>query len=448
MAEWISPTAGAAVSGTVTWSAFASDDVAVARVEFFVGTTKIGEDTSAPYSVEWDTTARDDGTVTLEVVATDGVGRQGTDSITVEIRNDGVPPALDLRQPSAGATVGVQFTVTAEITRRGEDFTWVLDDGRKLWARVYDQVGDLVVEDYFTSDGSDAGVEPLDDVDFVASRDFDLESFRGELPLDQFTLVLEGTVVVNGEEVPLRVESEFDVTLDTNLPPALVVFAPISEQAGVGKPTFGNTLSIVGRVTDDAPPIHSVEVRMVCTACGTGGAPQNKLLLYFDADDLFSTGIIPLDGTPFVGHGDSWELRVVAIDGADTTLRTIIKIPVNVDRTADTGNLEGSWGTPVTEPPTTTIDPSAATWTYTFNAPLANPVEVVAAVNTREDGTQETQEVVKTTLSAGATSFTYRRTFGADDVGSRYIDLVLQDLTTGVQIGSRSPAVGVTDVGE
>src|SRR5262249_38243041 len=52
-----SPAAGATVSGTVTVSANASDNIAVAGVQFQVDGVNLGSpDTAAPYSVSWDTT--------------------------------------------------------------------------------------------------------------------------------------------------------------------------------------------------------------------------------------------------------------------------------------------------------------------------------------------------------------------------------------------------------
>ena len=51
------PAAGATVSGTVTVTATASDNVGVAGVQFKLDGTSLGaEDTAAPYSVSWDTT--------------------------------------------------------------------------------------------------------------------------------------------------------------------------------------------------------------------------------------------------------------------------------------------------------------------------------------------------------------------------------------------------------
>jgi uncharacterized protein (TIGR03118 family) len=75
----VSLTAPAAgnVSGLVTVSATAGDDVGVASVQFFAGATSLGTDTTAPYSVVWDTTSLS-GTQNLTAVATDGAGNMTT----------------------------------------------------------------------------------------------------------------------------------------------------------------------------------------------------------------------------------------------------------------------------------------------------------------------------------------------------------------------------------
>ena len=53
------PASGATVSSTISVNASASDDVGVAGVQFRLGAVNLGsEDTTAPYSISWDTTDR------------------------------------------------------------------------------------------------------------------------------------------------------------------------------------------------------------------------------------------------------------------------------------------------------------------------------------------------------------------------------------------------------
>ena len=67
----LTPTAGSELKGDVALTASATDNVAIAKVEFFYGSTKIGESTSSPYTINWDTTSLADGNYSLRVEATD-----------------------------------------------------------------------------------------------------------------------------------------------------------------------------------------------------------------------------------------------------------------------------------------------------------------------------------------------------------------------------------------
>lgn len=81
------PAAGSAVSGTVAVTAVATDNVGVAGVQFRLGGVNLGaEDTSAPYSVNWNTAGLAAGDYTLTAVARDGAGNSRTSAaVTVRI---------------------------------------------------------------------------------------------------------------------------------------------------------------------------------------------------------------------------------------------------------------------------------------------------------------------------------------------------------------------------
>jgi Concanavalin A-like lectin/glucanases superfamily/Bacterial Ig domain len=73
------PAAGATVSGTVTLTATASDNVGVSSVQFRVDGVDGGSpDTTAPYSVSWNTTMFTNGSHAITAVATDAAGNVGT----------------------------------------------------------------------------------------------------------------------------------------------------------------------------------------------------------------------------------------------------------------------------------------------------------------------------------------------------------------------------------
>lgn len=72
------PSNGAGVSGSVTISANASDDIGVDRVEFLLDGTLLGSDTSAPYAYTWNSAAASNGAHTLLARAFDLAGNVGT----------------------------------------------------------------------------------------------------------------------------------------------------------------------------------------------------------------------------------------------------------------------------------------------------------------------------------------------------------------------------------
>jgi hypothetical protein len=86
------PSSGATVSGSsVTLTATASDNVAVANVQFKVEGTNIGSAiTLSPYTTTWISTGVADGSHTLYAVAEDTSGNYATSSIAVTVRNASV----------------------------------------------------------------------------------------------------------------------------------------------------------------------------------------------------------------------------------------------------------------------------------------------------------------------------------------------------------------------
>ncbi len=82
------PAAGATLSNTVTVSANASDNVGVTKVEFYAGTTLIGTDTTAPYSLSWNTATVANGSYALTSKAYDAAGNTGTlAAVSVSVNN-------------------------------------------------------------------------------------------------------------------------------------------------------------------------------------------------------------------------------------------------------------------------------------------------------------------------------------------------------------------------
>jgi uncharacterized protein (TIGR03790 family) len=111
------PANGATLAGTVVVSATATDNVAMAGVQFQLDGANLGAmvmGAGPSYSVSWNTTTAANGTHTLSAVATDTSGNSATNSISVTVNNVAAPPVIS--------------SVTAtSITSSGATITWTTD---------------------------------------------------------------------------------------------------------------------------------------------------------------------------------------------------------------------------------------------------------------------------------------------------------------------------------
>jgi poly(hydroxyalkanoate) depolymerase family esterase len=101
-----SPAAGATVSGTITVTMDASDNVGVARVELLVDGNVVGTDSAAPYAIALDTRTLANGGHTLGARAFDAAGNQGTAAtraVTVQNSGGGGGSKLETFSTSGGA---------------------------------------------------------------------------------------------------------------------------------------------------------------------------------------------------------------------------------------------------------------------------------------------------------------------------------------------------------
>jgi chitodextrinase len=86
------PASGATVSGSVTVSANATDNVGVVGVQFKLDGANLGaEVTSAPYTLSWNTATASNGQHTLAAVARDAAGNTAT-ATTVSVTVNNIPP--------------------------------------------------------------------------------------------------------------------------------------------------------------------------------------------------------------------------------------------------------------------------------------------------------------------------------------------------------------------
>ena len=101
------PSSGATVSGTVTVTANASDNVGVLGVQLRLDGAPLGaEDTTTPYTVAWNTTSALNGVHTLTAVARDGAGNTATSApVVVTVGNaDVTPPTVAITSPTSSPT--------------------------------------------------------------------------------------------------------------------------------------------------------------------------------------------------------------------------------------------------------------------------------------------------------------------------------------------------------
>ena len=144
------PAGGAVVSGTISVTADASDDVAVAGVQFKLDGSNLGaEDTLAPYSVSWDTRTSPNGPHSISAVARDTAGNTQTASnVTVSVSND-----------TAAPTVPTNLNATAVSSSR-VDLTWnAASDNVGVAGYRLTRNGSLIATTTATT-YSDAGVAP------------------------------------------------------------------------------------------------------------------------------------------------------------------------------------------------------------------------------------------------------------------------------------------------
>ena len=118
---WLEPAADSEVTGLVALAASASDNSAIAKVEYRVGEgtwrqmTYAGDDR---WEVEWNTeeTGGSNGLHTLEVRALDDYGNEATDSLELDVQNEGdiTYPALEVNGVPGALFAGpLDVTITA-----------------------------------------------------------------------------------------------------------------------------------------------------------------------------------------------------------------------------------------------------------------------------------------------------------------------------------------------
>jgi len=109
------PAAGATITGAITVTATATDNVGVVGVQFKLDGANLGSQvTTTPYSVSWTTTSATNGSHTLTAVARDAAGNQTTSSgVSVTVGN-GTAPLISSVSTVAISSSGATITWTTD----------------------------------------------------------------------------------------------------------------------------------------------------------------------------------------------------------------------------------------------------------------------------------------------------------------------------------------------
>jgi peptidoglycan/xylan/chitin deacetylase (PgdA/CDA1 family) len=116
------PSSGASLSGTVTLSATASDNIGVNHVDFLVDGTVVGTLTIAPYNYSWNSASVSDGSHTLVARAVDAAGNgTSTTGTSVTVTNsDSTPPASTIGCNGSSCSAG-WYNASVSVTLAATD---------------------------------------------------------------------------------------------------------------------------------------------------------------------------------------------------------------------------------------------------------------------------------------------------------------------------------------
>lgn len=114
----VSPVSNSSLTApaSTTIAANATDeDGSIVKVEFFAGTTKLGEDLTAPYSFEWSNISA--GSYSITAKATDNTGLFASSTeISVNVTNPvvAIAPSIAISAPASSLTAPASATISAE----------------------------------------------------------------------------------------------------------------------------------------------------------------------------------------------------------------------------------------------------------------------------------------------------------------------------------------------
>ena len=376
-----SPANGSTVSGVVSVTANATDNTAVANVQFQLDGSALGGPlTAPPYQISWDTSAASDGSHTLTAVATDTSGNHATSApVTVTVSNNppppSSPPSVSITAPANGATLSGLVTVAADASESGGQITQV----------------------QFQLDGNALG---------------------GPVTQSPYQISWDTTTASNGTHTLTAIATDSAGNTATSAPVTITVSngpAPpvVALTAPANGATVSGTVSVSANATDNGGSIAQVQFQLDGSALGTP-VTQSPYQISWDTTAV-SNGSHTLTAVATNNSGDSTTSTPVTITVSNTSTppppTVAITSPadgatvagsVTVSATAsDSGGsitqvqfqLDGSnLGQPVTQPPYQTHwDATAA----------SNGSHTLTAIATNNAGESTTSSPVTVTVANG-----------------------------------------------
>ena len=264
------------LSGTVTVSAMATDNVGVTQVDFFVDGALIGSDTASNFEVQWDTTGVANGDHELTASARDAAGNVTASApLSVTVLNDSQPPTVSITSPGDGDDVSGQVVVTVAAS---------------------DDVG--VTEVSLLVNGVSVGTDTTSPFEIV----WDTTTFAD----DRYDLVARAMDAVGNSTDSATVRADVDNSgcLSDPNPPIIALTMPVP----------GN---VAGTVTVSADASDDVGVTVVSFFAGGQLIGTDTTLPYS----------ISWDTTTF--PNGSIDLTAQATDGCNTTVSSTVTVTVN-----------------------------------------------------------------------------------------------------------------------
>jgi gliding motility-associated-like protein len=219
-----------AAGSNITLSATASDaDGSIARVEFFYGTTKIGEDLSSPYSFAWNNVPA--GSYTLTARATDNQAATRTSSaVTITVTAPNSPPSVAVTAPANNAS----FAAGASVT---------------LSANASDTNGSVAKVEFFNG-ATKLGEDATSPYSFVWAS----------VPAGTFTITARATDNQNATTT----SSAVMLNVAANTPPAVTLTAPANNTSVAA----GSSITFSANASDSDGSITKVEFYSGATKLG------------------------------------------------------------------------------------------------------------------------------------------------------------------------------------